>query len=43
MNTTRIPRPSDLLSRLRPLGPILIVVVGLIVAACNNSGSGSAY
>jgi hypothetical protein len=43
MNSNRIPRPGELLGRFRVLGPLLIVVAGLIVAACNNSGSGSGY
>jgi len=43
MNSNRIPRPGELLDRFRILGPLLIAVVGLIVAACNNSGGGSGY
>jgi hypothetical protein len=43
MNTNRIPRPGELPGRFRLLGPLLIAVVGLIVAACNNGGSGSTY
>jgi len=43
MNINRIPRPGDLLGRIRLLGPLLIAVAGLIVAACNNGGSGSSY
>jgi hypothetical protein len=43
MNTNRFPRPAELLGRFRLLGPLLIAVAGLIVAACNNGGSGSTY
>jgi hypothetical protein len=43
MNSNRIPRPGELIGRFRLLGPLLMALAGLIVAACNNGGSGSTY
>ena len=39
MKTTRFHRPALGLDRLRILGPFLIAVTALVVAACNNGGS----
>jgi hypothetical protein len=36
-------RPSVGLDRLRFVGPVLLVVAALIVAACNNGNGGTGY
>jgi len=42
MNTSN-PRRSAIAARLRSLAPLLLTLVGLVVAACNNGSGGSAY